>query len=291
MKKKHATPVDVPGKGICIVAILKGEEPFLDEWLVYHRMLGVDHFFLYDDDPAFRLESFVAPHREYVTVIPWHGMDRDLPGRMNQIKSYIHSVVKFACHFAWVGFIDIDEFVVLRQHESLKVFLAGFSDVSAVSFNWHVFGHCGFYENPTDLITASLIRRMWLPSTQIKTFTRPEAIADIGSPHACGLLYGCHVDANGLDFKMELYPGKTDKACINHYQCRSFKHWMQRVSRGDVNFKPGEAPDTEQWRLSEEACLRQFVTTVALNKNEYVDEFMLGFKDRIEEAINKLGRT
>ena len=30
---------------VCLAAILKYEEPFLDEWIVYHRMLGIDHFY------------------------------------------------------------------------------------------------------------------------------------------------------------------------------------------------------------------------------------------------------
>jgi hypothetical protein len=37
---------------------------------VYHRMLGVDHFFIYDDHPAYPMEAFLKPHREYVTVVP-----------------------------------------------------------------------------------------------------------------------------------------------------------------------------------------------------------------------------
>lgn len=41
---------------VCLAAILKYEEPFLDEWIVYHRMLGIDHFYLYDDNPDFLCE-------------------------------------------------------------------------------------------------------------------------------------------------------------------------------------------------------------------------------------------
>jgi hypothetical protein len=29
---------------ICVVAILKDEGRFLEEWLAYHRLIGVDHF-------------------------------------------------------------------------------------------------------------------------------------------------------------------------------------------------------------------------------------------------------
>src|SRR5262245_25609317 len=36
---------------VCVVAILKDEDPFVEEWVAYHRLIGVDHFYLYDNDP------------------------------------------------------------------------------------------------------------------------------------------------------------------------------------------------------------------------------------------------
>jgi hypothetical protein len=265
---------------VCLVAILKDEEPFLDEWIVYHRMLGIDHFFLYDDHPDFPLRELLKPYREYVTVIDWCGMDKTFTGRSNQIKAYTHALDHYASTFDWVLYLDGDEFVVLHKHENVQDFLADFEDCSAVSLNWHVFGHNGYYDNPEGLITASLTRRMRTPGKCAKTFTRSSTIRDIGSPHCCNLKYGKHVDPNGRPFQNGLlYPGLTERACVNHYQCRSFKNWMDRVDRGDVNFKTKDSPDEQQWRLTREACLKQFVQTVALNKNEYVDKHMLKFGD------------
>ena len=57
---------------VCLAAILKYEEPFLDEWIVYHRMLGIDHFYLYDDNPDFPLRDFLKPYKEFVTVVNWY---------------------------------------------------------------------------------------------------------------------------------------------------------------------------------------------------------------------------
>ena len=38
-----------------------------------------------------------------------------------------------------------------------------FDGAGAVALTWHVFGHNGYFENPTDLITASLTRRKAAP--------------------------------------------------------------------------------------------------------------------------------
>lgn len=77
---------------LCIVAILRDELKFVDEWLAYHRLLGVDHFFLYDDDPDGRLAGHISPHRGYATVIPWHDRHEQYSGRNKQTKAYSHSL-------------------------------------------------------------------------------------------------------------------------------------------------------------------------------------------------------
>lgn len=274
---------------ICLVAILKDEEPFLDEWLLYHRMIGIDHFFLYDDDPKFPLKDFLKPHADYVTVIPWYGQNKHLPGRNRQTKAYWHAVENYTSQFEWVTFIDGDEFIVFREHENIKEFLAEFSDVAAISLNWHVFGHNGFYEDPQGLITPQLTRRMYLPNRNVKTITKVNAIASISSSHSCKLKEGIRVDANKRQFAEEIYPGKTDRAHINHYQCRSFLRWMGRVQRGTPSLSDDlPAPPEDAWRVDYDTCLRHFVTTVALNKNEYVDDYMLKYKEPLEKAISRL---
>lgn len=274
---------------VCIVAILKGEEAFLDEWIVYHRMTGIDHFFLYDDDPLFPLKQFLQPYCEFVTVFNWHGMDAAMDGLMNQTKAYIHAVHHYTYQYDWVIFLDGDEFIILRKHKSVHEFLAEFDrNCSAVSLNWHEFGHNGFYEDPPGLITASLTRRKFKPNKLGKTFNRSDAIADILSPHRCVLKYGWWLDANHRPFNSLLYEGLTDMANINHYLCRSFLNWMNRIIRGDVNFKNEQIPQEHLWRLAEESCLRKFVTTVALDRNEFVDEYMLKFKEDIEFEIKKM---
>ena len=34
---------------LAICAIFRDEAPFLDEWIAFHRLMGVEHFFLYDN--------------------------------------------------------------------------------------------------------------------------------------------------------------------------------------------------------------------------------------------------
>jgi hypothetical protein len=268
---------------ICAVAIVKGEERFIEEWLVYHRLLGVNHFFLYDNDPELPLRSLLSAYESFVTVIDWPGdPTASWPGRNLQIKTYTHALACKAASYTWVTFLDPDEFIVLRKHDTLPTFLSLFENVGSVRLNWHVFGHNGYYENPKGLVTAALTRRMAMPSPRTKAITRTEAVTSIESAHCCRLKRGWRtVDANGQLYSEALYPGKTHCAHINHYQCRSFLTWMGRVRRGDVSFDRSSVPADHRWRFDEHLCLRQFVETVAKDRNELVDDSMLQFESRI----------
>ena len=275
-------------RSVCAVAIAKGEDRFIEEWLVYHRLLGVDRFFIYDNDPALPLRSLLAAHADYATVIDWPGdPTADWTGRNLQVRTYTEALVRRVASHTWVAFLDPDEFIVLREHETLPAFLSSLGNVGAVRLNWHVFGHNGFFEDPEGLVTASLTRRMAAPSLRTKAISRTEAVSSIDSAHFCRLRPGWRtVDANGRTYSEVLYPGRTARAHVNHYQCRSFLTWMDRVRRGDVSFDRSNVPAEHRWRLDEHLCLRQFVETVARDKNELVDDYMLKFERPI---LSRLG--
>ena len=274
---------------IAIVAILRDELPFLDEWLAYHRLLGVDHFFLYDDDPALPLPNFTQPHRDYVTVIPWYNRHGDFPGINRQTKAYLHALPALRGRFRWVAFLDVDEFILLRRHDTISVFLADFEPFHAVTLCWHVFGHNGFFDDPPGLITSNLTRRMAIPGTRYKTINRPEAIVDIQSAHQCVLIPGAwRVDPNQQTFREEVYPGKSDVACINHYFCRSFQHWMRRPTRGSViDDVQGRYPDS-RWRHDRDyACAASWNSWPSCTMNSSMNPCC--FQQPIESFLKQRG--
>jgi hypothetical protein len=285
------TPVGQrPHETLCIVAILRDETRFIDEWLAYHRLLGADHFVLYDDDPALPLREFVAPHAQYVTVVDWFGR-RDYPrrGRNAQTRAYTHAVAGPASAYNWVAFIDGDEFIALRQHADLRSFLAGFADFGAISLQWHYFGHNGFFRDPPGLVTASLTRRAVSPGRMYKSVTRTAAIRNIPSAHHCHLKRGYQRgDPSQNVLRAASDSAKTEVAHINHYMARSFERWMRDAARGDVAYCVDDLPPDDRWKATEQGRLRQFVEVVAKDKNEHVDTFMLKYEPAILEHLRRL---
>jgi hypothetical protein len=278
---------------ICAVAIAKAEEKFIEEWLVYHHLIGVDHFFVYDNDPALPLRSLLKPYESIATVIDWGGDPTEgWPGRNLQTKTYTHALESIRGDFEWVTFLDIDEFIVTRRHATLPEYLESLGDIGSDRLNWHVFGHNGHYRDPSGLVTAGLTRRMREPSVNTKAISRTRAISAIDSAHFCRLEKGWdEVDANGKPWSETIYPGLTDTAHVNHYQCRSFLNWMGRLERGDLLFDRSNVTGASAWRVDEHLLLKQFVTTVARDKNEFVDEFMLRFEKPIEQNLASFGTS
>ena len=56
---------------VSIVAICRGEQAYLVEWVNYHRQVGVAHFFIYDNEPAGSHADLLRPYADLVTYTFW----------------------------------------------------------------------------------------------------------------------------------------------------------------------------------------------------------------------------
>ena len=91
---------------LAVVAILKCEGKYLKEWLDYHLLAGVDHFYLYDNDSPDNQAEVAAPYveRGLVDYIP-------LPGKAMQFIAYNDAVKRFKFQCRYMTFLDGDEFI------------------------------------------------------------------------------------------------------------------------------------------------------------------------------------
>ena len=91
---------------LAVVAILKNEGPYLKEWLDYHLLAGVDHFYLYDNESPDNQAEVAKPYVEagLVTYIPF-------PGIAMQMPAYNDAINRFKFQARYMAFIDGDEFI------------------------------------------------------------------------------------------------------------------------------------------------------------------------------------
>ena len=107
---------------LSVCALLKNEERYLREWIEYHRMVGVDHFYLYDIGCTDRSIDVLRPYirERIVTLVNWpigrYCRDSDpafVWALSTQVSAY-ENAAKFRAirETKWLVCLDVDEFLV-----------------------------------------------------------------------------------------------------------------------------------------------------------------------------------
>ena len=66
---------------VAVCAIFKNESVFLKEWLEYHLLIGVEHFYLYNNFSEDNYQDILAPYLDGMarTIRPTAGLQRLFP--------------------------------------------------------------------------------------------------------------------------------------------------------------------------------------------------------------------
>ncbi len=106
------------------VSVFKNENDYFHEWIEYHLMMGVDHFYLYDQDGGLDAMEVLRPYERagLVTRHPWTHFDGTKHDRTTRFwerdKSHIayaHCAKNYRNESQWIQKLDIDEFLVLNK--------------------------------------------------------------------------------------------------------------------------------------------------------------------------------
>ena len=136
---------------VSICAIFKNEGKYLKEWIEYHKIVGVQHFYLYNNFSTDNYKEVLKPYVEegLVTLTDW-----SIP--QGQMKAYADCVAKYSKDTQWIGFIDLDEFVVPNKTDSIGEFLKKFINRPLVLIYWKMFGTSGIiHRDEKTLVTDS----------------------------------------------------------------------------------------------------------------------------------------
>ena len=231
---------------LSLCAIVKDENVYLPEWLAYHRAVGVEHFFLYDNESATPLQHAVdeAGQSRYVTVVKQHG--RGMQGLV-----YEDCIAKHSKETFWLGFIDIDEFVVPKAALDFRDVLRCFESFSGLGVNWQTFGHSGHETRPPGLQMEAFTRRapsQWATNHHIKSFVRPSRVGKYLNPHAFTYHTGFCVNENRVKVEGAFNgPALHHMAQLNHYLLRSKQETREKVARGSGDGLRKKQADMERW--------------------------------------------
>ena len=235
-----ARPV-APQHYLAVCAIYKDEASYMHEWIEFHRLVGVEHFYLYDNNSTDDHREVLAPYIERGEVTL-----RDWPMETRQPQAYQDCVERHAQHARWIAFIDLDEFLFSPTGRPLPEVLRRYERWPGVGVNWAVFGSSGHATRPAGPVTESYVVRLWTPENRtIKTIADPVRVAGCPGVHRFQYTELGTVDEN----EYPIWGGQTKSESrsvlqINHYMTKSLEEYRLRSQRP----RPVPAPGQEQHR-------------------------------------------
>jgi hypothetical protein len=124
--------------------MFQDEARWLKEWVEYHLLIGVQHFYLYNNFSRDNYEDVLQSYLERGTVelIEWPyvgGKTFDAP----QCHAYRDALSRAQNTVKWLAIIDVDEFLVPVKDDDLTAVLAAFepdSAIGGVCIAWVYFG-------------------------------------------------------------------------------------------------------------------------------------------------------
>jgi len=254
---------------LSLCCIIK-DESNLEEFIIYHTLLGVQHFYIYDNESSFpikeRLNSFFYKH--YCTII-------DFPGRDKQMVAYNHCVNTYGKNTEWLIILDGDEYILPKVDDNLIDFLKKREEYHAIGINWVMFG-TSFHNKKQQGFLVDIYRYCQNSfNRHIKSIIRPKFCNFIYNPHFAYLIDQTKaVDAKGhqIDDFCFNYNYTVDIIQINHYYFKSLEDANERHYRGYADQSPSRALRDE---------------TIHNEHNEMVDNTL---PDKYLERIQKTHR-
>jgi hypothetical protein len=224
--------------GIC--AIIKDcYKPYLLEWFNHHHSIGVDRFFIYDNESEVPVKKIVndLAFKDDIHVETIEGTTRQLAAYgkcLNDIKSGVLP----SCDR--VAFIDDDEFIICENGD-IKETLKEYEDFSGLGINWRVFGSSGIKEKTPEGQRTKFTQHTtedFFPNQHIKSIVNPFMTeGTTWTPHAFNYIKGNCVNVNKEIVENVLSAPVYKKIWLDHYFTRSLAEWKEKAARGrsDVN--------------------------------------------------------
>ena len=133
-------------------SVIKKNILFLEEWIKYHIHIGFDNFYLYDNTGSKHQEwniiinktnkyginydkyindeqiekkfkDILNKYKNHIIYIKWQPKNENGEIKYGQSESINHYIKKYKKDNEWTAFIDMDEFIYMKNHKSIKDFI------------------------------------------------------------------------------------------------------------------------------------------------------------------------
>ena len=237
-----------------ICAIYKNEAD-LREWIEYHKLVGFERFYLYDNESTDGSKEMLEPYIKDGTVVYHY-----IQGNSKQFAVYNDALARYKNDTKWMAFVDIDEYICPVQTNNIKDFLKDFKKEPAVGINWVMFDSNGHKKRPNLLVIEAYTRvraNYQHPfNKHIKSIVQPTKVLGIKNPHYC-FYYGnktavdekhCSIGSPSNIHNCNnafTENNSIEKIRINHYHTKSEEDYIAKIKRGYSDRTGEQRPSVE----------------------------------------------
>lgn len=226
---------------ICICCNARDEEKYILEWVTYYALLGVDHFYIYDNNnDRSLLWKALAPSKyiDRITVV-WK------PGRYVNQRMVEHFMKHYKDKHEYAMWIDCDEFVYGTEHTSIKALIDAYlvprPHAGALMLNWMLFGDSYLETYNPRPVTERFVYREKCQNQHVKGIVATKYMTGRIYTHGFTLSDNkIQIDARGNRVEGPYNPHHdcTDLCFIAHYFCKTKEEYWQKVGRGACDWHP-----------------------------------------------------
>lgn len=224
---------------LAMVSIAKNEGPYIKEWIEYHKLIGFDKFYFYDNESNDNTQDVLRKYIEdgLVTYIY-------IKGKAQQLSAYNEAIKYYKDECKYMAFMDLDEYLVPTKvnepiEKIIDQLIKDYPGASGVGVNWAIFGSSGHKKRPQGLITENYIYRSkknhWA-NYHIKTICNPRRVRVFISPHYPLYKLGAFsvTDSGEGTRQYGWFNRKVEykNLRINHYYSKSEEDYVRKISRG-----------------------------------------------------------
>src|SRR3989338_1037120 len=232
--------------GVC--AIFKNEAKYLKEWIEYHILMGVEIFYLYNnnsnDNPEIVLKGYIEQG-----IVKYHnytlnlGISKYPEPWCRDDYPYNNCTEKYKNETKWIAYIDVDEFIVLYQNKKLPEFMKEYANYAALAINWVMFGSSGNYMEPEGLVIENYTLRQTKDhgaNKLTKSIVNPRKISKWQGPHLPVTQHKI-VRENFKEIKDMCQPPIHNRIAIFHYypKSKSFYIFCKMSRMTDISILRG----------------------------------------------------
>lgn len=176
-KKKFETEMSV-------CSMVKNEANYIKEWIEFHKLVGVQKFYIYDNESDDNTREILEPYIKKNEVVYHICKNLKIPDACGhlapQIEVFWHCIKHYRNETKYLAIIDIDEFLVPIIHNNLQDALKNIKDrffnrkiFTGVCCRWVMFGTNGHNAKPDGLVIENYKSRFRGSNPHCKSIVNP----------------------------------------------------------------------------------------------------------------------